>query len=133
MSKPPSFTPQKIIRILKKRGFKLDRTKGSHQIYYHKTLKKRVVVPFHKKDLPKGTFLEILKQAGIDRQKLKGAIWGKRNVVAEAIGIHPVSLSRKVHGQQPLKIDELNKIAKYLEQNTMEFLIEVEMDENNAE
>jgi predicted RNA binding protein YcfA (HicA-like mRNA interferase family) len=33
--------------------------------------KRRVVVPFHKKDLPKGTLLEILRQAGIDKEELK--------------------------------------------------------------
>ncbi len=70
MPKLPSITPQKVIKILEKSGFKLDRTKGSHHIYYHEVTKKRVVVPMHKKDLPKGTLLEILKQAGITREEL---------------------------------------------------------------
>jgi predicted RNA binding protein YcfA (HicA-like mRNA interferase family) len=30
-----------------------------------------VVVPFHKKDLPKGTLIEILKQAGFSKEELK--------------------------------------------------------------
>jgi predicted RNA binding protein YcfA (HicA-like mRNA interferase family) len=30
-----------------------------------------VVVPLHKRDLPKGTLLEILKQAGISKEELK--------------------------------------------------------------
>ncbi len=67
----PSLTPQKIIKILKRKGFVLDRVKGSHHIYYHPELKRRVVVPLHKRDLPTGTFYEILKQAGIDRNDLK--------------------------------------------------------------
>ena len=71
MSKFPILTPQEIIKILEKAGFVLDRVKGSHHIYYHSETKKRVVVPFHKRDLPKGTMLEILKQAGIDKQKLQ--------------------------------------------------------------
>lgn len=29
------------------------------------------IVPFHKKDLPKGTLLEILKQAGIDKNEIQ--------------------------------------------------------------
>ncbi|MFQ6115574.1 MAG: type II toxin-antitoxin system HicA family toxin [bacterium] len=29
------------------------------------------MVPHHKRDLPKGTLLEILKQAGIDKEELK--------------------------------------------------------------
>jgi len=31
---------------------------------------KRVIVPMHNKDLPKGTLISILKQAGIDKNEL---------------------------------------------------------------
>ncbi|MBS3921328.1 MAG: type II toxin-antitoxin system HicA family toxin [Deltaproteobacteria bacterium] len=71
MPKLPSFTPQEIIRILEKKGFLLDRSKGSHHIYYHPETKKRVVVPLHKKDLPKGTLFEILKQAGLQKEEMR--------------------------------------------------------------
>jgi len=71
MSKLPSITSQKVIRVLEKRGFVLDRTKGSHYIYYHPETKRRVVIPVHKKDLPKGTLLEILKEAGLTQEELK--------------------------------------------------------------
>ncbi len=70
MPKLPAVTPQKIIKMLKKRGFVLDRVKGSHYIYYHPSTRKRAIVPFHKKDLPTGTLLEILRQAGIRRDEL---------------------------------------------------------------
>ena len=70
MPKLPSLTPQKIIRILEKKGFTLDRVKGSHHIYYQPETKRRVVVPLHRRDLPKGTLLEILKQAGISKEEL---------------------------------------------------------------
>ena len=69
MPKIPVITPQKIIKILKKKGFILDRTKGSHHIYYHAETKKRIVIPFHKKDLPKGTLHEILRQAGLNKEE----------------------------------------------------------------
>jgi predicted RNA binding protein YcfA (HicA-like mRNA interferase family) len=68
MPKLPALTAKKIAKILEKDGFLLDRVKGSHHIYYHPATKRRVVVPFHKKDLPKGTLLEILRQAGIDKE-----------------------------------------------------------------
>ncbi|MBW2039951.1 MAG: type II toxin-antitoxin system HicA family toxin [Candidatus Methanospirareceae archaeon] len=71
MPKLPSLTPQKIIKVLEKKGFVLDRIKGSHHIYYHPEMKRRVVVPLHKRDLPKGTLLEILKQAGINKEELR--------------------------------------------------------------
>jgi predicted RNA binding protein YcfA (HicA-like mRNA interferase family) len=74
MRKLPSLAPRKIIRILESRGFVLDRVKGSHHIYYHPETKRRVVVPLHKKDLPKGTLFEILKQAGISRDELRDLI-----------------------------------------------------------
>ncbi|WP_218837967.1 type II toxin-antitoxin system HicA family toxin [Candidatus Methanoperedens nitratireducens] len=34
-------------------------------------MKRKVIVPLHKKDLPKGTLIEILKQAGISREELR--------------------------------------------------------------
>jgi predicted RNA binding protein YcfA (HicA-like mRNA interferase family) len=70
MPKLPSLTPQKIIKVLEKKGFVLDRVKGSHHIYYHPEMKRRVIVPLHKRDLPKGTLLEILKQADISKEEL---------------------------------------------------------------
>jgi predicted RNA binding protein YcfA (HicA-like mRNA interferase family) len=71
MPKLPSLTSKDIIRVLEKEGFVLDRIKGSHHIYYHPETKRRAVIPFHKKDLPKGTLLEILKQAGINKEDIK--------------------------------------------------------------
>jgi predicted RNA binding protein YcfA (HicA-like mRNA interferase family) len=49
----------------------LDRSKGSHRVYYNFENKRRVILPYHKKDLPKGTLMEILKQAGISKEELK--------------------------------------------------------------
>ena len=34
-------------------------------------MKRRVVVPLHKRDLPKGTMLEVLKQADISKEELR--------------------------------------------------------------
>ncbi|MHC1602576.1 MAG: type II toxin-antitoxin system HicA family toxin [Methermicoccaceae archaeon] len=70
MPKLPALTPKKVIRILESRGFILDRTKGSHHVYYNPATRRRVTVPLHSKELPKGTLIEILKQAGISREEL---------------------------------------------------------------
>ena len=70
MAKLPSLTPTDVIRILEKNGFVLDHSSGSHRVFYNPESKKRVVVLFHRKDLPKGTLLTILKQAGISRDDL---------------------------------------------------------------
>ena len=68
--KLPALSPEKVIKVIEKRGFVLDRVKGSHHIYVHPETRQRVVIPVHKKDLPKGTLMEILKQAGIRREEL---------------------------------------------------------------
>lgn len=70
----PSFTPNNLIRVLEKIGFIMDRSKGSHRLYYHPKTKRRVIIPFHRKDIPKGTFFEILRQAGITKEELKNFI-----------------------------------------------------------
>ena len=70
MPKLPVLTPKDVIRILEKRGFIFDRAKGSHPIYLHPDTKQRAVVPVHRRDLPQGTLLSILKQAGIEREEL---------------------------------------------------------------
>ena len=71
MSNFPSLTPQEIAKILERNGFVLDRTKGSHRIYRNERTKRKVVIPFHKKDLPIGTLREILRQAGISIKDIK--------------------------------------------------------------
>jgi predicted RNA binding protein YcfA (HicA-like mRNA interferase family) len=70
MSNMPSLTSKELIRILLRNGFILDRSRGSHQIYYHPETRKRAIIPMHSKDLPTGTLLTILKQAGIDKNEL---------------------------------------------------------------
>lgn len=55
----PSFTPQSIIKILIKKGFELDRTKGSHQIYIHKITGQRVIVPMHNKIYQRAHFFQV--------------------------------------------------------------------------
>ena len=69
MPKLPSLTPKKVIKILEKHGFQLDHSSGSHMVYYHPERRKRLTIPFHRRDIPKGTLISILKQAGIDREE----------------------------------------------------------------
>ena len=66
----PPVTSKEFIKILEKKGFILNRTKGSHHFFVHPRSKKIAVVPMHNKDLPIGTLLAILKQAGIDKNEL---------------------------------------------------------------
>lgn len=61
-----------LAEVLGQNGFIFKRSKGSHHIYFNAFTNKTVVVPIHgNKDIPKGTFFAILKQAGIDKNELK--------------------------------------------------------------
>ena len=66
MPKLSSFTPKKLIALLEEYGFVRDHITGSHYIMYHQAKSTRVVVPYHTKDIPKGTLLAIIKASGID-------------------------------------------------------------------
>lgn len=64
-------SPQHLIKLLEKNGFIFKRSKGSHQIFYNAVTHITVIVPVHgNKDVKKGTFLAILKQAGIDKNDI---------------------------------------------------------------
>ncbi|REA58857.1 hypothetical protein DSL64_19500 [Dyadobacter luteus] len=56
-----------LIKLLESNGYVFRRAKGSHFVFYNSESNKTAIVPVHGgKDLKKGTFLSILKQAGID-------------------------------------------------------------------
>ncbi|HBG41881.1 MAG TPA: hypothetical protein DDZ96_03880 [Porphyromonadaceae bacterium] len=67
-----NLSPQALIHILESNGFVFKRAKGSHRLYFNRVTNITVVVPVHGgKDLKKGTFLTILKQAGIDKHNIE--------------------------------------------------------------
>lgn len=60
-----------LIKLLAENGFIFKRAKGSHQIFYNPTTNKTAIVPVHgNSDLKKGTFLAIIKQAGISKEDI---------------------------------------------------------------
>lgn len=65
MPKFPVYNSDDIIKILQKNNFFEDHQTGSHKVFYNKKSQRRVVVPYHKKDLPIGTSQSILKMAGL--------------------------------------------------------------------
>jgi predicted RNA binding protein YcfA (HicA-like mRNA interferase family) len=70
MPRLPVLSPEKLARALEKKGFVLDRIRGSHHVYCHPDLDVTVTVPFHKKEVGKGLLIEIIKQAEISREEL---------------------------------------------------------------
>jgi predicted RNA binding protein YcfA (HicA-like mRNA interferase family) len=70
MPKLPAVRPRQIIRFLELNGFALDHTSGSHFIFYNSASRRRAVVPQHNRDLPKGTLMSLLREAGFTREEL---------------------------------------------------------------
>ena len=70
MPKLPAVRPREVIRFLERKGFMLDHVSVSHFIYYNPVSKRRAVVPQHKRDIPKGTLVSLLREAGFTREDL---------------------------------------------------------------
>ncbi len=65
-----NLSPRHLIKLLEENGFVFKRSKGSHRLYYNPISNKTAIVPFHGgRDVKKGTFLAILRQAGIDKNE----------------------------------------------------------------
>ena len=56
--------------MLERNGFLHKHTTGSPYIYFHPVKRNAVTVPFHNRDLAKGTLLSIIKQAGLSKKDL---------------------------------------------------------------
>ena len=67
MAKVPTLSSREVIKHLKAAGFIFDRqAKGSHEIWYNPDTRRRTVIPNHPGvDIPKGTLIAILKEAGL--------------------------------------------------------------------
>ena len=65
--KLPALTSAEVIHKLRRAGFEFDRqAKGSHEIWFHATTHRRVVVPNHPgATIPKGTLRAIIRQSGL--------------------------------------------------------------------
>ena len=70
MTKLPAVRPREVIRFLERKGFILDHASGSHFIFYHPVSRRRAVVPRHNRDMPKGTLLSLLREAGFTRDDI---------------------------------------------------------------
>ncbi len=59
------MTPKEIKALLEKNGFRCTHSNGSHLFFKNDKTHKTTTVPFHSKDLKKGTENKILKDAGL--------------------------------------------------------------------
>lgn len=70
---PKVYTPKQVIAKFKKLGFVEDRQSGSHKIFYNPDTKQRAVIPYHLKELPKGTFAAILRESKVTKEEFEAA------------------------------------------------------------
>ena len=59
------ITPKDMEKLILADGWMFKSQEGSHKNYIHPTKPGKVTIPFHTKDLPKGTENSIKKQAGL--------------------------------------------------------------------
>ena len=71
MPKLPVLNPKKLIKIFLKEGFIVDHITGSHYVMFNSVSNKTITIPYHTKDLPKGTMHSIIKLSGIEPKKFR--------------------------------------------------------------
>jgi len=78
LTRLPSLPSKQIIRVLRGAGFAEapDRGKGSHRAFVKRDAqgKLRLVIVPYGKDIPRGTLLSILDQAGLTREEFVGLL-----------------------------------------------------------
>ena len=77
---PPTYPSKKLIKIVVDRGFTLESTDGSHSNYSKEDHPNVVTIKINEKDIPQGTYKNILKQAGISREEFCDIITKKKKV-----------------------------------------------------
>jgi predicted RNA binding protein YcfA (HicA-like mRNA interferase family) len=62
----PSLTARQALRALERAGFVVSRTSGSHcRLVHSHDPTRKVTIPIHVGDLPRGTLRAIIAQAGL--------------------------------------------------------------------
>ena len=65
MSRLPAFKSKDVLRALERAGFVVHHVTGSHYILKHpRRAGLRVTLPWHTKDLKRGTLRSVIEQAG---------------------------------------------------------------------
>jgi predicted RNA binding protein YcfA (HicA-like mRNA interferase family) len=70
MSRLPSLKPRRVLRALQRGGFLIHHSSGSHYILKHSNApQRRVTLPFHYRDLKRGTLVSIVEQSGLTAER----------------------------------------------------------------
>lgn len=71
---PKVYKAKEIVKMLKKLWFVVVSQKWSHRKMKHPQKGNIAIVPIHGKDVPYGTFVSILEQAGISKDQAVGIL-----------------------------------------------------------
>ena len=72
MSKLPQVKGNRLINALRKEGWYVDRTRGSHVIMRHEDKPgTKIIIPIHRKPVKPGTLSNILKKAELSAEEIK--------------------------------------------------------------
>jgi predicted RNA binding protein YcfA (HicA-like mRNA interferase family) len=75
MSDLPIVRPRQVIRALERAGFFVHNTRGSHYFLRHPEKPGILVtVPYHRRDLKRGTLRSILRPTGITPDELRALL-----------------------------------------------------------
>jgi predicted RNA binding protein YcfA (HicA-like mRNA interferase family) len=69
--KLPRLTAKELIRVLERKGWEFDRSRGSHHVYIHPISRRTLTVPVARRAMSIGTLSRLLKDADIDRDELR--------------------------------------------------------------
>lgn len=69
MPRLPTVTPRQVIQALERVGFAVDHQTGSHVVLLRASDGRRVVIPWHNRDLGRGPTLQIIRGAGLTRDE----------------------------------------------------------------
>jgi predicted RNA binding protein YcfA (HicA-like mRNA interferase family) len=71
VTKLPVVSGREVVLALERAGFVQVRVKGSHCMLFHDERHLTVIVPLHRRALPRGTLVSILRQAGMTADDLQ--------------------------------------------------------------
>jgi predicted RNA binding protein YcfA (HicA-like mRNA interferase family) len=61
----PALRPVEVVRALERAGWQVHRQRGSHIVMHKEGVPFLITVPLHRRDLPRGTLRDIIKDAGL--------------------------------------------------------------------
>lgn len=71
----PALKPKDVLRALKRAGFFIHHTSGSHHVLKHPDKPAlRVTLPFHNRDLKRKTLISIIEQSGSSVEAFLGLL-----------------------------------------------------------